>query len=390
MAAAAGAPSVDGARIQHWAAGLDELRERLAPRFRRPEVLQRAGRYVAGLLARIERKNGWQVAEHLGEPHPRGVQRLLDAARWDADAVRDDLREYVVEHLGDARGVLVLDETGFLKKGTKSVGVARQYSGTAGRTENCQVAVFLAYATPHGRAFLDRALYLPKTWTEDTQRCAAVGVPKTVTFAAKGALAKQMLQRAFAAGVPAAWVVGATVYGSTTDLRPWLETQQRAYVLAVATSHRVWIDARQITAHGAIARLPADAWHRLSAGDGAQGPRLYDWAWLPLDGPRLDGWGRWLLARRSLSDPAEVAYYRVFAPRDTPLTEMVRAAGSRWAIEEGFECAKGEVGLDHYEVRGWAAWHRHITLALLAHAYLEVTRLAATREDGKKGALAPT
>src|ERR671929_38261 len=209
--------------LQQWAAGLDQLHARIAPRFRRPEVRQRARHYLAGLLGSVERKNGWQLAEQLGEQHPRGVQRLLDEAQWDANAVRDDLRAYVVEHLGDECGVLVVDETGFLKKGTKSVGVARQYSGTAGRTENCQVGVFLAYASPKGRAFLDRALYLPRGWAEDASRRAEAGVPGEVRFATKGRLAKVLLQRAFAAGVPAAWVTGDTTYGTDPGLRPWLE-----------------------------------------------------------------------------------------------------------------------------------------------------------------------
>src|SRR5919202_1867276 len=241
--------------IQAWAAGLDQVHARIAPRFRRPEVRQRARGYLAGLLGRVERKNGWQLAEQLGEQHPRGVQRLLDAAQWDAEAVRDDLRAYVVENLGDASGVLVVDETGFLKKGTKSVGVARQYSGTAGRTENCQVGEFLGYATSKGRAFLDRALYLPKGWTQDATRRTEAGVPETVHFATKAALAKTMLQRAFAAGVPASWVTGDTVYGNDPNLRSWLETERHAYVLAVPKTHRVWIDQRQETAHLAFARL---------------------------------------------------------------------------------------------------------------------------------------
>ncbi len=373
-----------------WRAGLDGLHARIGDRFRRPEVRARARRYLAGLLERVERKNGWQLAEQLGERHPRGVQRLLDAARWDADAVRDDLRAYVVEHLGSPEGVLVVDETGFLKKGAKSVGVQRQYSGTAGRTETCQVGVFLAYAGRSGRAFLDRALYLPKAWADNPTRRAEAGVPETVRFATKGALAKAKLRRAFDGGVPAAWITGDTVYGTDPGLRPWLEAERRAYVLAVPKSHRVWLGERQASAQTAVARVPADAWTRLSAGDGSQGPRWYDWAWIPLadDGP--PGWGRWLLARRSLTDPRELAYYRVFAPVGTPLAEMVRAAGSRWVIEEGFERAKGEVGLDQYEVRRWDAWHRHITFALLAHAYLEVTRLAATHEGGKGGEPVPT
>src|SRR5918912_2567057 len=248
--------------IQAWAAGLDDVHARIAPRFRRPEVRQRARRYLAGLLGSVERKNGWQLAEQLGEQHPRGVQRLLDGAQWDADTVRDDLRAYVVEQLGEECGVLGVDETGFLKKGTKSVGVARQYSGTAGRTENCQIGVFLAYASPNGRAFLDRALYLPRVWTEDAARRPEAGVPQAVPFATKAALAKSMLQRAFAAGVPAAWVTADTVYGTDRGLRPWLEAERQAYVLAVPKTHRVWLGQQQHTAHAAFARLPAEAWQR--------------------------------------------------------------------------------------------------------------------------------
>jgi SRSO17 transposase len=263
--------------------------------------------------------------------------------------------------------------------------VARQYSGTAGRTENCQVGVFLAYASPKGRAFLDRALYLPKAWTEDGDRRAEAGVPQVVRFATKPALAKALLQRAFGAGVPAAWVTGDTVYGVDRGLRPWLEAERHAYVLAVPKTHRVWLGQQPHTARAAFAHLPAEAWQRLSAGEGSQGPRWYAWAWIPLSGASPTGWGRWLLARRSLSDPTELAYYRVFAPTETPLEDAVRAAGSRWSIAEGFERAKSQVGLDQYEVRRWDAWHRHITLALLAHAYLEVTRLAAT-EAAEKGA----
>jgi SRSO17 transposase len=383
------AEAVQHEAVEGWRAGLDRLHARIGARFRRPEVRARARRYLVGLLERVERKNGWQLAEHLGERHPRGVQRLLDAARWDAEAVRDDLRAYVVEHLGHEQAILVVDETGFLKKGSKSVGVQRQYSGTAGRTENCQVGVFLAYASPKGRAFLDRALYLPKVWAEATARRAEAGVPATVRFATKGRLARSMLARAFAAGVPAAWVAGDTVYGTDPGLRSWLERARRAYVLAVPKTHRVWLGAHQETAQWAMACRPVEAWRRHSAGEGSQGPRWYDWAWLPLSGATPAGWGRWLLARRSRSDPAEVAYYRVFAPAGTPLTEAVRAAGSRWVIEDGFERAKGEVGLDQYEVRRWDAWHRHITFALLAHAYLEVTRLAANEEE-EKGASALT
>lgn len=377
------------AEVTRWQAGLEALHARIAGRFRRSEVRARARRYLGGLLDRVERKNGWQLAEHLGETGPQGVQRLLNAADWDVEAVRDDLRGYVVEHLGTPEGVLVVDETGFLKKGTKSVGVKRQYSGTAGRIENCQMGVFLAYASARGRAFLDRELYLPEEWAADPVRRTEAGVPATVQFATKGQLAQTMLARAFAADVPAAWVTGDEVYGNTSTLRAWLEAEQRSYVLAVACDHPLWTGAQQQRVDAHFAALPADAWAVLSAGEGSQGPRRYAWAWSALPAPRTPEMAQWVLARRSLIDPTELAYYRAYGPAATPLSALVQVAGARWAIEEGFERAKDLVGLDQYEVRRWGAWYRHITLALLAHAYLEVTRTQATdapdQDGGKKG-----
>ena len=383
-------PTID--QIAGWRQGLDEVHRRIASRFARPEACARAGRYLEGLLSHAERKNGWQLAEAIGETTPDGVQRLLNAARWDADAVRDDLRRYVVEHLGDPTAVLVLDETGFLKKGMQSVGVARQYSGTAGRIENCQIGVFLAYASPLGRAFLDRALYLPKEWATDAARRQAVGVPEEVAFATKPQLAKAMLERAFAAGVPSAWVTGDEVYGNDGKLRFWLQDARRAYVLAVSSAHTIWHTWTQVRVKALLPEIPDDAWHRLAVGAGSKGPRVYDWARARLPYETEEGDTQWLLLRRSLADPDEVAYYRAFGPEATPLEELARVAGARWVIEEGFERAKGEVGLDHYEVRRWAAWHRHITLCLLAHAYLEVTRAQANDASlsplpgGKRGA----
>ncbi len=373
------------AEVGGWREGLETLHGRIAARFRRAEARERAKRYLAGLLDRVERKNGWQLAEHLGESGPQGVQRLLNAAEWDADAVRDDLRAYVTEHLGDPAGVLIVDETGFLKKGTKSVGVARQYSGTAGRVENCQVGVFLAYASPKGRAFLDRELYLPGTWASDAERRRAAGVPDEVGCATKPELAKRMLDRAAAAAVPAAWVSGDEVYGDDGEFRRWLEGADRPYVLAVSCSHPVWRAGTQERADRLVAALPAPAWAPLSAGAGSQGERLSDWACLRLPYESAPGTAHWLLARRSLSDPTAFAYYRAFGPAGTAVEELVRVAGMRWAIEAGFEDAKGAVGLDHYEVRKWTAWYRHVTLALLAHAYLEVTRRHATGDEGQKG-----
>lgn len=369
---------------------LDAVQGHIGPYFHRREMRERARRYLAGLLGPIARRNSWQVAEALGEGGPQGVQRLFTDAGWDAEAVRDALRAFVVEQLGDASsGVLVVDETGFLKKGTKSAGVARQYSGTAGRRENQQIGVFLLYASAHGAAFLDRALYLPEGWAADARRRGEAHIPPTVAFATKGELARAMLARAFAAGVPARWVVGDTVYGSD-ELRGWLEGQERAYVLAVPSTHALWSRGHSRTVAELADALPVRAWARRSAGEGSQGPRLYDWAWVRL--PYVDvapGRAQWLLVRRSLPDrqqpdaPPELKYYRAYGPEQTTLDELVRVAGRRWTIEVAFEQAKGEVGLDEYEVRRYDAWHRHVTLALLAYAALEVTR--AQQATGLKG-----
>jgi SRSO17 transposase len=345
--------------------------------------------YLKGLLGNVERKNGWQLAEYIGEATPDGVQRLLNSYNWDADLVRDDLRSYVVEHLADPESVLVVDETGFLKKGTKSVGVQRQYSGTAGRIENCQVGVFLAYASSKGRAFIDRELYLPKEWVDDPKRCAEAGVPEKTTFATKPQLALQMLQRTRSAGVMTAWVTGDEVYGSDDPLRQWLEANQQAYVLAVRRNGRVGLEWHEqlwnLAVSEVIDLIAPTVWQRLSAGDGAKGPRVYDWALMELAESTADEWPRQLLLRRSLEDETDIVAYRTFAPTDTPLSEFVRVAGTRWAIEESIESAKGEVGLDQYEVRRWISWYRHITLALLAHAYLTVTRAQAVEQEQKKG-----
>jgi len=366
----------------------DALFARIAPVFSRPEVRCRARSYLGGLLAPVPRRNAWQLAEHLGEFTPDGVQRLLNAARWDPDQVRDDLRAYVVEQLGDPSAVLVLDETGFLKKGDKSVGVQRQYSGTAGRVENCQIGVFLAYTSPRGRTFLDRELYLPKEWCHDLPRRREAGVPDAVPFATKPQLAQRMLSRARDAGVPAAWVTGDSVYGKDRRLRIWLEEQEQPFVLEVACNEPLWAATErgpaQVRADQLATQVPPERWERLSAGFGAKGPRLYDWARVPLFRWDWPGFEHWLLVRRSIANPEELAYYVVFAPAGTSLSELVRVAGSRWAIEECLESAKNEVGLDQYEVRRWEAWYRYITLSLLAHAYLSVLR-ARARLTGEKG-----
>lgn len=365
---------------------LGHLHARIAPHFQRSEVRARVRHFLEGLLGSVERKNGWQLAEEEGESGPQGMQRLLNAADWDEEAVRDELRSYVLENLEDEHGVLVIDETGFVKKGKKSAGVARQYSGTAGRRENSQVGVFLLYASPRGAAFIDRALYLPEEWTTDRVRCREAGIPDQVEFATKGALAKQMLERAFAAGVKADWVLADTVYGYD-EMRKWLEDRFQPYVLAVPETHQVWSGGEAQEVGRLAALLPAEAWVVLSAGEGSQGARLYEWAWMQL--PYLhegqENWRSWVMVRRSLSHPEKRAYYRAWGLATTPLTTLVQAAGSRWTIEEGYEQAKGEVGLDQYEVRRWRAWYRFMTLALLAHAFLVVLRAQQQDQEQKRG-----
>lgn len=358
-----------------WARGLDGLAERIAPRFSRVEPRQRAVVYLKGLLAPVERKNGWQLAEAAGDSTPDGMQDFLARMHWDADGVRDDLRAYVVEHLGDASAVLVLDETGFLKKGTKSAGVQRQYSGTAGRIENCQVGVFLGYASCHGHALIDRALYLPESWAHDMARRRVAGVPEEAAFATKPQLGRQMLARAFAVGVPCAWVTADSVYGADYALRRFIEKSGRGYVMAITSAQRLGFKS----VADWLEDIPARAWRRLSAGKGAKGPRLYDWAFLPDAADAAPGWQKGLLIRRKIGKSDKFTFYLTLAPEATTLLELAHIAGTRWTIEACFEAAKGEVGLDHYEVRSWTGWHRHITLAMLAHAYLTVVRQAAAR-----------
>lgn len=327
------------------------------------------------------------------------MQRLIASATWDADAVRDDLRAYVVEHLGDRRGVLVIDETGFLKKGEKSAGVQRQYSGTAGRIENCQIGVFLAYVGRWGHAFIDRELYLPEGWRADRARCRAAGIPDAVPFRTKPELARRMLERALEARTPAAWVTGDEVDGGDRRLRMWLEQRGQPFVLGVKCTESLAyppdpagrLPRWQPHADEIAATLPAEAWHVLSAGDGAKGSRTYRWAWtdlLRLGGP---GWRHALLVRERLTPNApgayERAYYVVFAPRAATLQDVARVAGTRWAIEQGFEAAKQEVGLDEYEVRQSGGWYRSVTLALFAHAFLAVVRAhAAPPKQGGRNA----
>jgi SRSO17 transposase len=378
MEAAMAGTDAAAQRAEAAEAEVETVTARLRRRFRRRAAHRHAGAYLRGLLGDIERKNGWQLAEHAGYRHPRTIQRVLDRSAWDAEAVRDDLRDFVAEHLGAPDGVLVVDETGFLKKGAKSCGVARQYSGTAGRIENCQIGVFLGYASSRGRAGVDRALYLPKEWAEDAGRRAAAHVPEGIAFRTKPQLALEMLERALEAGIPARWVVADEVYGSDGKLRRALEARDQAYVLAVKRNEKptTWppyAPPGQVAAAEVAAALEPEAWQRLSCGEGAQGERLYDWACVSLRPALRAGWVHALLVRRHPTDSDEVAYYLVYAPAGTPLTEIVRAAGTRWTIEDVFKLAKRQAGLDDYEVRSWGGWHRHTTLALLALAILAVT-----------------
>lgn len=362
--------------VQMWALWLTEVERRIMPHFARREARHRVWAYLRGLLSPVERKNGWQVAEAVGDTTPYGVQHLLGRARWDAEDVCKDLGAYVVEHLGDPQAVLVLDETGFLKKGQHSAGVARQYSGTAGRVENAQIGVFLTYASSQGHVLLDRELYLPQAWTDDVGRCERAGIPPERPFATKPQLARQMLERALDAAVPAAWVAGDSVYGDNRPLRAWLEERAQAYVLTVSGKEYVGRAGRQWQVKMLLAMLEEEGWCRLKAGDGTKGPRWYDWRWLPLAAPLQPHWRRWLLVRRSLSDPTERTAYIVCAPETTVLATVVQVVGRRWTIEQCFEEAKGEVGLDQYEVRHWTGWYRHITLAMWAYALLTVLRAA--------------
>ncbi|MGW2836011.1 IS701 family transposase [Streptomyces sp. NPDC001286] len=346
------------------------------------DLRRRMRAYVHGLIGPVGRKNSWQLAEHAGHATPAGLQHLLSRACWNPDEVRDDLQGYVAERLGDTAGVLIIDDTGFLKKGTVSAGVQRQYSGTVGRTENCQIGVFAAYASLKGRALVDRELYLPKSWTSDRDRCRAARIPEEREFATKGDLAKAMVMRALASPLPVAWVTADSAYGQEWRLRRMLEEAGIGSVLAVPKSQHVHALGR---IDFAIAQAPDDAWERHSCGNGAKGPRVYDWAAARL--PAIDDFDgdqpthqRWVLARRSLARPDEIAYYLAHAPNATAVAELVRIAATRWAIEEAFQAAKNECGLDQYEVRRYPGWYRHITLAMLAHAFLAAMASAAAEK----------
>jgi SRSO17 transposase len=373
--------------LDEWRDELEQVQDRLGELFVRPEPRQQAALYLEALLSSAERKNGWQLAEQIGDARPWRTQRVLSDALWSQDKARALCRSYVIEHLGAPDGVLVVDETGFLKKGTQSVGVARQYSGTAGRIENCQIGVFLGYGSSKGHALIDRELYLPKEWTDDRERCEGVGVPPERAFLTKPQLAQLMIERAIAAGVPFSWVTGDEVYGNDRRLRRWLEQQERPHVLAIRSTEALWAwvvgqGPVQVPARDLATAEPVEGWQRLSAGAGSKGERWYDWARWRLYRLQEQPWDHWLLVRRKIAKPEELAYYVVFGPADTSLQTLAQVAGQRWRIEECFEAAKQEVGLADYEVRSWHGWYRHITLSMLALAFLAVMRVKINAEKG--------
>ena len=370
-----------------WERELGLWKLRLGPVFGRREVRETGSAFLDGLLSGIARKTGWMMAEQAGLSRPWRMQALLGRSRWDAEALRDEVRAYALEALGCADGVLVVDETGFVKKGRHSVGVARQYSGTAGRVENSQVGVFLAYAGPLGQALIDRRLYLPRAWAEDGARRAKTQVPDEVGFATKPALARAMIAAALDADLPCAFVLADAVYGSDSRLRRMLEEREQSYVLAVRSNHTL----RVVTPAGLIETDPATvaddlddgAWAAHAAGEGSKGPRLYDWARIALGRPRDDGREQWLLIRRSRNDPNKRAYSLVFCPQNTALAELAGVAGLRWTIEACFQRAKDDLGLDHCEARSWHGWHRHISLVMAAAAFL--AKLAANLRSAASG-----
>jgi SRSO17 transposase len=401
--------------LDEWGADFLRFCARFADVFGRKEPRSQAIKYLRGLLSPVRRKNSWQVAEAIGDRIPDATQRLLYRSKWSADAARDRLRQFVAEVFGEEDAIGVVDESGFIKKGEHSVGVKRQYSGTAGKVENCQIGTFLSYVTTKGHAFLDRRLYLPEEeWCHDLERRKRAKVPDNVIFQTKPEQAMEMLEDAWQAGVPMRWVAGDEVYGDSTALRNLVARRERWYVLAVKTSTPIWTERPQVvepkpqergrprtkarlaegspsatTAKEVVDSWPESRWQTLTVAEGEKGLIMYDWACQRVvekcDG--LPGRDAWLLARRSLSDPTDIAYYLSNAPADTPLLKLAQVASTRYTVEQCIEEAKGETGLDEYEVRHWHSWHRHITLSMMAHAWLASVRYNATE---KKGGLSPS
>ncbi len=373
--------AVTRADVDEWASGLDDVLARISPLFYRTESRKHAEQYFRGLLSPIERKNGWTIAEHVGELEPKALQRFLNLSPWDADALLDLNREYAMEHLADPGGILVADPTGFAKKGTKSVGVQRQYSGTLGRIDNCQIATFLAYVTPtRDRVLLDRRLYLPrKSWMADPARCAEAGVPPEVTFATRPAQVQDMIEAARAAGVPFAWFTADEEFGQNPGLCDYLQDSRVPYVMVVPKNTQFIDTGGTMVQFDVLAgRLRPNAWQRRACGIGSKGFRVYDWALMESVDPDHQ-----YMIRRSIDD-GELAFYHCYNPNRAGFGELVHVAGARWPIEECFGSGKNEVGLDHYQVRTWDAWHRHITFAMLAHTFL-----AVTAHTSKKGGAIP-
>jgi SRSO17 transposase len=400
--------------LSQWSDEFEAFHARFADLFRRAEPREQSRKYLRALLSAVERKNGWQLAEAGGDQRPDATQRLLYLAQWDADAARDRLQQFVVEVFGDADAIGVVDESGFIKKGDKSAGVQRQYSGTAGKRENCQIGTFLSYASCHGHAFLDRRLYLPESWVVAPERRAQAKVPEGEVFETKPQQAVKMLQHAWENGVPMRWVAGDEVYGDAPHLRDAVAESGRWYVLAVRTHLTVWrkrppvavpewtgtgrrpVKARVGEESGpalpvsqVVASWPESRWQRLVVAEGEKGPRRYDWACQRIveNQAQLPGRDSWLLARRAVSDPREIAYYLSNAPVETDLLTLAQVASTRYTVEQCIEEAKGETGLDHYEVRYWQSWYRHITLSMMAHAWLAAIRRKYTQE---KGAMNPS
>ncbi len=400
--------------LDEWGVDFVRFYARFADVFRRKEPRAQAAKYLRGLMAAVPRKNSWQVAEVIGDSIPDATQRLLYRAQWSADAARDRLLHYTTEVFGEEDGIGVVDETGFIKKGTHSVGVKRQYSGTAGKVENCQIGTFLSYVTAKGHVLLDRRLYLPEEWANDPERREQAKVPADVGFQTKAEQAMAMLEHAWQAGVPMQWVTGDEVYGDSTDLRDLIARRERWYVLAVRTHTPVWT-ARPLvvepepqergrprtkarlaesvspatTVKEVVARWPESRWQRLTVAEGEKGLITYDWGCQRVVESRdaLPGRDAWLIARRSVSDATDIAYYLSNAPADTPLWKLAQVASTRYTVEQCLEEAKGETGLDEYEVRYWHSWHRHITLSMMAHTWLASVRYQATE---KKGDLSPS
>ena len=364
--------------IEKWVEAFNILTSRVGLRFANSKTRGCFRAYMQGLLQPVKRKNSWQLAEALEHASPYRIQQFLYRSQWSADEVRDDLRQYVIQHLADPEGVLVIDETGFPKKGCHSAGVQPQYCGCLGRVANCQVGVFVTYVTPNGHTFVDRDLYLPQSWLDDRPRCEAAAIPDDVSFATKPKLAQQMLRRVLGSELPVKWVTADSVYGGNCNLTNFLERIPLAYVMTISPKDTV-IMTSGFPEHTSLILADLDnhpeyTWVTLSAGAGSKGQRIFDWLLLPLYNPSTPGFKRFLLIRRSRSKPNDLTPYLCFAPAGTTLNKLVQVAGSRWQVEQSFEMAKQEVGLADYELRSFKGWYRHITLACLAHAFLTVLR----------------